>query len=182
MVLTGVLQRQNVMFKLGSQPNPNGEVWDHKGKTELVQIFISYGSKINFLQYLHVENGTLVLSERLGGSDNGNNFNTVRLNYPDEFLTSISGSYHTEQIFDGFDAEDHVMTSITFGTNQGSHGPFGEPGKYDSKFNFQMGQDRPFGGFHGSTKDGLLESIGVYVKPLETLSDLKCAEDSVVWL
>ncbi|THF95997.1 hypothetical protein TEA_009400 [Camellia sinensis var. sinensis] len=142
------------MFKLGSQPNPDGEVWDHKGKTELVQIFISYGSKINFLQYLHVENGTLVLSERLGGSDNGNNFNT----------------------------EDHVMTSITFGTNQGSHGPFGEPGKYDTKFNFQMGQDRPFGGFHGSTKDGLLESIGVYVKPLETLSDLKCAEDSVVWL
>ncbi|CAL5337957.1 unnamed protein product [Camellia sinensis] len=181
------------MFKLGSQPNPDGEVWDHKGKTELVQIFISYGSKINFLQYLHVENGTLVLSERLGGSDNGNNFNTVRLNYPDEFLTSISGSYlftpkkksgsyHTEQFFYGFDEEDHVMTSITFGTNQGSHGPFGEPGKYDTKFNFQMGQDRPFGGFHRSTKDGLLESIGVYVKPLETLSDLKCAEDSVVWL
>lgn len=28
-----------------------------------------------------------------------------------------------------------------------------------------------FGGFHGSTKDGNLESIGVYVKPITTLNN-----------
>ncbi|KAL7220800.1 hypothetical protein ACSBR2_013651 [Camellia fascicularis] len=85
-----------------------------------------------------------------------------------EFLTSISGSCHPEKFLtnDYQLVEDLVLTSITFGTNQGSYGPFGEPGEYDTKFNFQMGQDRPFGGFHGSTKHGLLESIGVYVKPL----------------
>ncbi|KAL7252187.1 hypothetical protein ACSBR1_013937 [Camellia fascicularis] len=92
----------------------------------------------------------------------------VTLNYPDEFLTSISGSSTT-----GY---TNRVSSITFGTNQGSHGPFGKPGKDDMEFNFQLGKYRPFGGFHGSTTiDGYLESIGVYVKPIASLSDLNSA-------
>ncbi|KAI8011051.1 Inactive protein RESTRICTED TEV MOVEMENT 1 [Camellia lanceoleosa] len=157
------------MFKLSSNKRPTGKVWDHKGKTELLQIFISHdGGLINCLQFLYVENGNLVVSERLGGSDHGRNFNTVTLNYPDEFLTSISGSSTT-----GY---TNGVSSITFGTNQGSHGPFGKPGKDDMEFNFQLGKYRPFGGFHGSTtSDGYLESIGVYVKPIASLSDLNSA-------
>ncbi|THF95586.1 hypothetical protein TEA_023533 [Camellia sinensis var. sinensis] len=48
---------------------------------------------IKFLQFVYVEYGSLVLSEPLIGCVPGSNFNTVRLNYPDEFLASITGSY-----------------------------------------------------------------------------------------
>ncbi|KAI8011050.1 Protein RESTRICTED TEV MOVEMENT 1 [Camellia lanceoleosa] len=149
------------MMKTGFAQYLSGEVWDHKGKTELVQIFISrrdYG--INFLQFQYVKNRNLVLSEPSLSMNIGNRFETVKLNYPDEFLTSISGSYSPSKV-----------TSITFDTNRGRYGPFGQQRQIDSQFIFQMGQDRQFGGFHGSTRDGHLESIGVYVKPITTLNN-----------
>ncbi|KAL7220797.1 hypothetical protein ACSBR2_013649 [Camellia fascicularis] len=151
------------MMKTGFTQYLSGEVWDHKGKTELVQIFISRGDDaINFLQFQYVENGNLVLSEPSLSMNVGTRFNTVKLNYPDEFLTSISGSYIC-----GY---RYKVTSITFDTNRGRYGPFGQQHQCDREFIFQMGQDRQFGGFHGSIKDGSLESIGVYVKPITTLN------------
>ncbi|XP_028079836.1 protein RESTRICTED TEV MOVEMENT 1-like [Camellia sinensis] len=163
------MQRKNIMFKLSSKETSTGTVWDHKGKTELLQILISHGDGvIHGLQFVYVENGNLVASECLGGSDHGRKFNTVTLNYPDEFLTSISGSCTF-----GYRS---CVSSITFGTNQVSHGPFGKPEKDDIEFNFQMGKYRLFGGFHGTTTSNrYLESIGVYVKPIASLSDLNSA-------
>ncbi|CAL5337954.1 unnamed protein product [Camellia sinensis] len=156
--------RDKIMMKTGFAQYLSGEVWDHKGKTELVQIFISRGDYgINFLQFQYVENGNLVLSEPSLSMNIGNRFETVKLNYPDEFLTSISGSYSITY--------GYKVTSITFDTNQGRYGPFGQQHQCDREFIFQMGQDRQFGGFHGSTKCGELESIGVYVKPITTLNN-----------
>uniref|UniRef100_A0A5B7B841 Putative inactive protein RESTRICTED TEV MOVEMENT 1-like n=1 Tax=Davidia involucrata TaxID=16924 RepID=A0A5B7B841_DAVIN len=161
------------MIKIGAI-SCDGEVWDDKGRSDIVQIFISwtdgtgFTSGINFIQFLYVENGTLVLSEKHGGKS-GNKFNTVKLDYPSEFLTRLSG--HVVYRDRGYDVD-----SITFGTNRGTHGPFGGSfegtGEDDTFFDFQMGQDRPFGGFHGSTMNGYLQSIGVYVRPIATLSNL----------
>ncbi|KAF7150047.1 hypothetical protein RHSIM_Rhsim02G0004100 [Rhododendron simsii] len=124
-----------------------------------------------FLQFLYVEKDCLVLSDRPGSGKLGSKFNKVKLNYPHEFLTSISGSFS-----DYFGR--CVVSSITFGTNQGTHGLFGKQCEYDRVFNFQTGPERqPFGGFHGSTIEGVLESIGVYVKPTITISSLICAQE-----
>ena len=66
------------MIKLPSVGSRNGQAWDHKGRTELVQIFISYDdSAIKFLQFLYAENGRLVLSERPDYINLGNKFSTV---------------------------------------------------------------------------------------------------------
>ncbi|KAG5555281.1 hypothetical protein RHGRI_012724 [Rhododendron griersonianum] len=54
-----------------------------------------------------------------------------------------------------------------------TYGPFGGPGigsQFDSAFRYQLGLDRPFGGFHGYSGH-YLEAIGLYVKPLTTLSN-----------
>ncbi|XP_057485621.1 inactive protein RESTRICTED TEV MOVEMENT 1-like [Actinidia eriantha] len=162
------------MIKISSAAYTRGEVWDHMGKSNIVQIFISYDDfEIYFVQFVYDEGGKFVLSERPAGAGamNGRKFHTVKLNYKEEFLTSLSGTYcHTSR--GGF-----TITSLSFGTNQRNHGPFGstirgKPGPYgrpaqdDETFNFQLGEDRSLGGFHGTTMDGVLESIGVYVKPL----------------
>ncbi|PSR85082.1 Protein RESTRICTED TEV MOVEMENT like [Actinidia chinensis var. chinensis] len=156
------------MIKISSAAYTRGEVWDHMGKSKIVQIFISYDDfGIYFVQFVYDEGGKFVLSERPAGAGtmNGRKFNTIKLNYKEEFLTSLGGTYrHTSR--GGF-----TITSLSFGTNRGNHGPFGStnrgrPAGDDETFNFQLGEDRSFGGFHGTTVDGVLESIGVYVKPL----------------
>lgn len=45
---------------------------------------------------------------------------------------------------------------------------FGRFSSHDKEFNFKLGQDRQFGGFHG-TADTTVKSIGVYLKPITTL-------------
>ena len=48
----------------------NGTTWDHRGKTDIAQIFISRCEKrINFIQFVYCEDGgnKLVLSEKIGG-------------------------------------------------------------------------------------------------------------------
>ncbi|KAI8010408.1 Inactive protein RESTRICTED TEV MOVEMENT 1 [Camellia lanceoleosa] len=156
-----LMSRDDTMMKTGFTQSPSGQVWDHKGKTDLVQIFISHSDDaINFLQFQYDENAHLVLSVPSLAMIVGTRFNTVKLNYPGEFLTSISGSYS--------DTNGYKVTSITFDTNLRRYGPFGQQRQCDREFIFQMGQDKQFGGFHFSTMNGHLESIGVYVKPITT--------------
>lgn len=72
------METQKMLIKLGSIENTQGEVWDHQGKTEVAEIFISYGDHvINFVQFLYVENECLVLSERQGSTTIGKFFTLV---------------------------------------------------------------------------------------------------------
>ena len=67
-----------MMIKLSSVENVGGVVWDHMGKSNLVQIFISYDdSGIYFVQFVYEEGGKFVLSERPAGTRSGSKFHTV---------------------------------------------------------------------------------------------------------
>ncbi|KAI8561823.1 hypothetical protein RHMOL_Rhmol04G0371400 [Rhododendron molle] len=145
--------------------------WDDGGKEKIVQIFIAHGDFVYSLQYLYVdENGNLVLSASHGTAGSATyKFDVVKLDYPSEFITGISGC-HGQYEANGC----KQILSITFTTNNRTYGPFGGPGvgcKYDSAFRYQLGLDRPFGGFHGYSSSRYLEAIGLYVKPLTTLSN-----------
>lgn len=72
----------------------------------------------------------------------------MKLNQPSEFIIWISGhkSYNN------------------------SHGEYGRFSSHDKEFNFELGQDRQFGGFHG-TADTTVKSIGVYVNPSTSLNN-----------
>ncbi|KAL3505631.1 hypothetical protein ACH5RR_031013 [Cinchona calisaya] len=144
------------MIKIGPVGNLNSGEWDEKGRTEIVQIFVSHDDQIHSLQFQYYENGSLFLSD-IHGQSNGNKFDVVKLDYPSEYLTCISGFK-----FPGY------LTSITFTTNRGTYGPFGQAARDNREFRFQLGQDRQFGGFCG-TADYCVRSIGVYFKPITTL-------------
>lgn len=149
----------------GKPPKRYGNVWDDKGRSDIAEIYIFHGIKVHSLQFLYIENGTLVLSEKHGGASTSiNNFDVVKLDYPSEFLTSLSYDYD-----DSCDPH-HAVSSITFGTNKCTYGPFGRPGKLDSnKFNYRIGPGRSFGGFHGSAASSYLETIGLYFRPATQL-------------
>ncbi|KAF7146489.1 hypothetical protein RHSIM_Rhsim04G0236000 [Rhododendron simsii] len=163
------------MIKIGPVGRTNGRgisAWNDGGKEKIVQIFIAHGDWIYSLQYLYVDqNGNLVLSDSHGttASSETSKFDVVKLDYPSEFITGISGirgCHGTASIF----CDEHIL-SITFTTNKRTYGPFGGPGGGDSAFRYQLGPDRPFGGFHGYSSGRYLEAIGLYVKPLTTLSN-----------
>ncbi|XP_058212663.1 protein RESTRICTED TEV MOVEMENT 1-like [Rhododendron vialii] len=156
------------MIKIGPAGGiSTGKAWDEGGRDGITQIFVSQGDFINSLQFQFVENGTLVLSEKHGGRGGPDEakLSVLRLNYPSEFLTGINGYHSSGRI-----------VSLTFITNKGIYRQSGRlAGRlnhYDSSFEYKLGEDNTFGGFHG-TADVYLNSIGVYMKPMTTLSNVK---------
>lgn len=90
----------------------------------------------------------------------------VRLSYPSEFLTGISG-WHVPGI----------IRSLTFITNKRTYGPFGGvAGNIDRAFEYKLGEDNKFAGFHGTAGICNLNSIGVYMKPMTTLTNVNNAK------
>ncbi|KAL6542246.1 hypothetical protein OROMI_023848 [Orobanche minor] len=163
------------MLKL-SKPFPTvGTVWEHCGKSEISQIFISTSrSRIDFIQFAYVDqNGIPVLSERIGGGSGcSSNLQTITFDYPTEHITRLEGCYVK-------DAESKNLCSIIFHTNKRKYGPIGpgiciddfdhidfedlrETGLDD--FNYQVGG--VFYGFFGTYKSNCVESIGLYMKHL----------------
>ena len=80
-------------------------------------------------------------------------------NYPPEFLIGISGSYSSSRTSAG----QQTVSSITFSTTNKTYRPFGRPGEKDRAFEYQLGRENAFGGFHGTTGT-YLNSIGAYLK------------------
>ncbi|KAH0724553.1 hypothetical protein KY284_000418 [Solanum tuberosum] len=147
------------LIKVGPAGGKRGTVWDET---------------VYSLQFLFVENGNFDLSDTHGPAHN-KNFTTVVLDHPSEFLTSIRG-FHDCESPDTF----IYLRSITFGTNKGTYGPYGMKTRvnYELKeFNFEIGDDRTFGGFQGTRYGTGIESIGVYVKAV-TSSMIKPGQDT----
>ncbi|KAL4592407.1 hypothetical protein LXL04_005400 [Taraxacum kok-saghyz] len=175
------------MAKLGTPHK--GSRWDEIGMTEIAQILISHGkSAIYSIQFVYVADGKLFPS-KIHGSPDGLKFDTVTFDYPSEYLVSISGDHSLEG-----------LASITFGTNKRKYGPFGRnteddcksefdafgtkkrmfdqfgmSGSHYEKFAYNFRPKSSFGGFHGSlqTHKSGVGSIGVYVRPLESLADIE---------
>lgn len=166
------------MIKIGpvGGRSSGGSVWDEKGRDEVVGILVSYSEDtIESLQFLFYENGNLVQSDK-HGSHHCENFFAVVFDYPSEFLTLLSGSYDNN----GYST---VLSAIKFNTNKGSYGPFGctQPVTDAKHFNFQIGNHRFFGGFHGTRNRHAVESIGIYLKPIISsminLKDLRVKDE-----
>ncbi|KAG5569075.1 hypothetical protein H5410_058841 [Solanum commersonii] len=134
-------------------------------KGEIAKIFVSDDKHaIQSLQFLFVKNGNFVLSNRHGDAAHDANFATVVLDYQSEFLTWISGFHDLEP-----NNKWMYLRSITFGTNKGTYGPYGMKNAVNLKlkeFNFQIGDDRSFGGFHGTKHGNYIESIGLYLNTI----------------
>ncbi|TXG52223.1 hypothetical protein EZV62_021392 [Acer yangbiense] len=148
-------------IKIGPWGGPGGnQHWSFKAKVAITEIIITHGMVVDSVSFTSIdENGKIEHSEKFGGS--GGKTEKVLLDWPGEYLTSISG---TCNIFYG----NYVVQSLCFYTNQTRYGPFGCTS--GSPFNFPM-EDGVIIGFHGRgwPSFGYVDAIGVYVKPFEDL-------------
>ncbi|KAK8548846.1 hypothetical protein V6N13_054385 [Hibiscus sabdariffa] len=158
------------LVEIGPLGNDNlGYKWSEKGNDKITDIYIShFPSSIASLQFQYVNQyGQQVLS-RLYGTSNGSKFNVLKLD-SSEYITGVKGS---------FDPVNGIR-SLTFITDKRQFGPFGFNGKVGggaggsgsadgcskvTPFDLKFGLSRRFGGFNGRTRNGLVTSIGGYVK------------------
>ncbi|KAI8561824.1 hypothetical protein RHMOL_Rhmol04G0371500 [Rhododendron molle] len=161
------------MIRIGPAGVTDGRgiwAWDDGGKDKIVQIFIAHGDCIDSLQYVYVDqNGNLVLSNSHGGTFGTSKFDLVKFNYPSELITGIKGTY-------GNRGGVGSVNSISFTTNKATYGRFGYHANGDTEFDFQIGGHNKFCGFHG-TSDLYLHSIGFYMEPMTTLSDVNVLQE-----
>lgn len=70
------------MLKLIPSFPQSGTPWDHQGKSNITQIFITSSEyRIDSIQFAYVEDGGVVLSERLGRSEGCDILRTVHLTF-----------------------------------------------------------------------------------------------------
>ncbi|XP_027091225.1 uncharacterized protein [Coffea arabica] len=146
-------------ISVGPWGGQDGYHWDDGVYSTVRQLVIAHGAGIDCIQIEYDRNGTSMWSEKHGGNG-GAKIDKVRLDYPNEFLTSIHGFYGSLQEWGPI-----FIRSLTFESNKRSYGPYGiEQGTY---FTFPMTQGKIVG-FHGNC-GWFLDAIGVHLEPLTNL-------------
>ncbi|KAK0597692.1 hypothetical protein LWI29_027675 [Acer saccharum] len=145
---------ENTNVKAGPFGGQGGEEWDYKPNGAITEIKISHGWVIDSISFKSVDqHGKCEDSGRFGGEGGGTS-SLITIDWPKEYLTSISGTHYT------FIKKQHVMGSICFHTNKKKYGPFGCT--QGSPFDLPL-KDRVIVGFHGRASN-YIDAIGVYLK------------------
>ncbi|MFS7911619.1 putative jacalin-like lectin domain-containing protein [Helianthus anomalus] len=130
----------------------DGEEWVYKPENFIRKIIVNYCAVV--IDSIRFQTGEIE-SSWFGDPRSGGKSDTISINYPLEYLVSISGT------FGSFDGYDDVVKSLCFKTNVTSYGPYGTNSgtafSYDGKGGMVLG-------FHGRAHK-YLTAIGVYVIP-----------------
>ncbi|VYS55429.1 unnamed protein product [Arabidopsis thaliana] len=116
--------RNREMFKVGPIGSKQyyDKSWEEKGRNMISSIYVAFNKdSIKCIQFSYFHNGVHVVSEK-HGSSKGQSYEIVRLN-DDEYVTGLSGIFWERKV-----------TSLTFHTNQGKHGPFCNGTGYSSSY------------------------------------------------
>ncbi|KAM7505699.1 hypothetical protein LguiB_004603 [Lonicera macranthoides] len=130
-----------------------GDSWDDGVHTAVRKLIIFSSEVIESIQIEYDENGKSKWSNTYGRKEG--KINTVVLDYPSEFLVSVSGyiaEYHTLV----------VINSLTLESNKRTYGPFGT--QRGECFKFPPTTGNKIIGFHGSAGYHL-DSIGAHFEP-----------------
>ncbi|KAM7461365.1 hypothetical protein LguiA_029486 [Lonicera macranthoides] len=131
-----------------------GKTWDDGAHTTIRKLIIYSGPLIHSIQIEYDENGQSKYSE-MHGRKKGN-MNTVELDYPYEFLVSVSGYVH-------YYCSLLVFRSLTLQSNKRTYGPFGtEVGEH---FKFPSRSGNKIVGFFGRS-GRYLDSLAIYFQPI----------------
>ncbi|KAJ8762178.1 hypothetical protein K2173_007332 [Erythroxylum novogranatense] len=144
-------------ISVGPWGGENGVLWDDGVYSTVRQLVIAHDAGIDSIQIEYDKNGTSIWSEKHGGSG-GNRIDKVKLDYPEELLTSVGGYYGRVSVWGPV-----FIRLLIFESNKRTYGPFGvEQGTF---FSFPVSGSKNVG-FHG--KSGwYLDAIGMYLKPLQ---------------
>ncbi|WCJ35247.1 Jacalin-related lectin 3 [Euphorbia peplus] len=132
-----------------------GKGWDDGIFHGIKKIFLAKGESIYCIQIEYDRNGQSVWSARHGGGSEGTS-HMIKFDYPREIVTSVSG-YHGSYTGDDYNS---VIRSLTFLTNKGKYGPFGE--EVGTFFTSSKTQGKVVG-FHGRS-GCYLNAIGVHMQ------------------
>lgn len=135
----------------------DGFHWDDGLHSTVRQLQIVHGVNIDSIRIEYDKDGTLVWSEKHGGSG-GTKIDKIMLDWPDEFLTSMHGHYGNLQEWGPV-----CVRSLTFESNKRSFGPYGiEEG---TLFSIPSTGYKIIG-FHGNC-GWYLDSIGVHLQLIQ---------------
>ncbi|KAK2386738.1 Mannose-binding lectin superfamily protein [Trifolium repens] len=152
---------------IGPWGGSGGYSWDDGVYSTIRQLVIVHGEGIDSIQIEYDKEGDSVWSLKHGGSG-GHKIDKIKLDYPNEFLTSIDGYYGSLNQWGPI-----FIRSLSFETNKKLYGPFGvEQGTY---FTLPV-TGANIVGFHGRY-GWHIDAIGVHLrsyqqpKPSKTLSN-----------
>ncbi|KAF6163045.1 hypothetical protein GIB67_001373 [Kingdonia uniflora] len=144
-------------ISVGPWGGQGGTMFDDGLNTTIRQMVIGHGPGIDSIQTEYDREGSSVWSGKHGGVG-GAKVDKIKLDFPHEYLTTVSGYYGSIKSGDTI-----FILSLTLQTNKQKYGPFGtNQGTY---FSFPT-TGGMIVGFHGSS-GWYLDSIGVYLKPLK---------------
>ncbi|KAA8528689.1 hypothetical protein F0562_036044 [Nyssa sinensis] len=144
-------------ISVGPWGGQDGFRWDDGVYSTVKQLVIAHGAGIDSIRVEYDMNGTSKWSDKHGGTG-GTKTDKVKLEYPDEFLTSIQGHYGSLNEWGPV-----FVRSLTFESNKKTYGPYGiEQGMY---FSFPMTGGKIVG-FHGRC-GWHLDAVGAYLEPLQ---------------
>lgn len=148
---------------VGPWGGQGGHKWDDGVYSTVRQVEVAHGAGIDSIKVQYDRNGTPEWEEKHGGTG-GAKVDTIRLDYPDEFLTSFHGTYGSLQEWGAI-----FVRSLTFRSNKRTYGPYGiEEGTF---FSFPITQGKIVG-FHGKC-GWYLDAIGVHLEPLSKVNPSK---------
>ncbi|CAH1442807.1 unnamed protein product [Lactuca virosa] len=144
----------------GGKPRDDGVFQNIKQ----VRVQVGYLSKVIFgIQFNYVKkDGKFILSQFHGGTYHDEDISEVEINLDgmQEYLTGISGYYGLVEGYGGVEG----IISLTFHTNKGKHGPYGQENGGASYVYFtSTTSSGKIVGFHGRN-GGFLTAIGVHTE------------------
>ncbi|KAK4481414.1 hypothetical protein RD792_012304 [Penstemon davidsonii] len=171
-------QNEEVVHRMVKDPAPfgpgpwggeGGKPWDDGVYTGIKQIVLTKTDAICCIEIEYDRNGQSVWSVKHGGTG-GQTANRVKLDYPHEVLTCVTGYYGPINKNQGTKA----VQSLTFHSTRKKYGPFGEEiGTY-----FASGTtEGKLVGFHGRSSM-YLDAIGVHMQ--HWLGNQKIAKPSLM--
>nr|P83304.1 RecName: Full=Mannose/glucose-specific lectin [Parkia platycephala]1ZGR_A Chain A, Mannose/glucose-specific lectin [Parkia platycephala]1ZGR_B Chain B, Mannose/glucose-specific lectin [Parkia platycephala]1ZGS_A Chain A, Mannose/glucose-specific lectin [Parkia platycephala]1ZGS_B Chain B, Mannose/glucose-specific lectin [Parkia platycephala] len=143
-------------ISIGPWGGSGGDPWSYTANEGINQIIIYAGSNIKSVAFKDTSGLDSATFGGVNPKDTGEK-NTVSINWPSEYLTSISGTYGQYKFKDVFT----TITSLSFTTNLATYGPFGKASA--TSFSIPIHNNMVVG-FHGRAGD-YLDAIGIFVKP-----------------
>uniref|UniRef100_A0A7N0V401 Jacalin-type lectin domain-containing protein n=1 Tax=Kalanchoe fedtschenkoi TaxID=63787 RepID=A0A7N0V401_KALFE len=147
--------KEPVACEAGPWGGDGGRPWDDGVYSGIKQIYLTRDDAINSIQIEYDRNGQSVWSVQHGGNG-GRTTHPIKLEYPNEVLTCISG-YSSPSCKDG---SSKVIRSLTFYTTRGKYGPFGEE---VGTFFTSAKTEGKIVGLHGRS-GSYLDAIGVHMQ------------------
>lgn len=157
----GTSKKKSVI--VGPWGGNGGTSWDDGTFTGIREITLVYDRCIDSIRVVYDKNGKPFTADKHGGVG-GNKTAEIKLQYPDEYLISVSGHYYP--VVRG---GTPVIRSLTFKSNQRTFGPYGVEEGTPFTFSIDGGQ---VVGFKGRG-DWYLDSIAFTLSSAPTKSLLQ---------